>query len=389
LKFAAKAFRTQPGQPLGEGTILDDLGWMNENPLRRATISYADGATPEALDLTLKLRSARPWRFYAGIDNQLSDRLGDERLFAGFQYGDVFGLDHRLTAQITSALDTKRLQGISGSYEVPLPNRTLLELSAGYSEVDSPTAGLIDQSGQFSRIALDYRVPLPRWNGLAHEWRAGLELRDHHYEYPSGLRREVQFFQIQTGWKGRLAERHGSTRLDASLHYAPGHGIMGSNNQDFIALGGRSAQSLVAQLEAERTWLLGDPGLLLGRVKAQWSDSTLLSSDQFAASGATRVRGFDETKGYADNGLVLTVEWQSPTWHSRIAGDFQAVSFFDAGFLDSHQGNEGSQLASVGIGFRWRLDEHLTAKADLGIPIDNPDADEANPRLHFSINTTW
>ena len=389
LKFAADSFRTQPGQALDEGTILDDLEWLNENPLRRAMISYVDGATPETLDLTLKLRATKPWRFYAGIDNQLSDQLGDERLFAGFQYGDVFGLDHRLTTQITSALDTQRLKGFSGSYEIPLPDRTLLQLSAGYSEVDSPTAGLIDSSGQFSRIALDYRMPLPRWNGLAHEWRAGLEFRDHHYEFPSGLKREVRFFEIQTAWKGRLADRFGSTRIDASLHYSPGHGVLGSEDQDFIALGGSGAESLSVQLEAERTWLLGDAGLLLGKMKGQWSDSSLLSSDQLAAAGATRVRGFDETKGYADNGLIMTLEWQSPYWHSGGAGDFQAVTFLDAGFLDSHQGNKGSQLASVGVGMRWRLGDHLTAKADVGIPIDNPDADQADPRLHFSINTTW
>jgi len=389
LKFAADAFRTTPGQPLDEGQILADLEWLNENPLRRASISYADGATPETLDLTLKLRASKPWRLYAGIDNQLSDRLGDERLFAGFQYGDVFGLDHRLTTQFTTALDVERLKGISGSYEIPLPDRTLLQLSAGYSEVDSPTAGLIDQSGRYSRIALDYRVPLPRWNGLSHEWRAGLELRENAYDFPSGLEREVRFFQIEAGWKGRLTDRFGSTRVDASLHYAPGHGILGSDDQDFIALGGSGAESLIAQLEAERTWSLDEAGQIFGKMKAQWSDSSLLSSDQFAASGATRVRGFDETKGYADNGLIMTLEWQSPFWHAGDAGDFQALTFLDAGFLDSHKGNEGSQLASVGVGVRWRLGEHLTAKADLGIPIDKPDADEADPRLHFSITTTW
>ncbi len=389
LKFAADAFRTTPGQPLDEGQILADLEWLNENPLRRASISYADGATPDTLDLTLKLRAVKPWRFYAGIDNQLSDRLGDERLFAGFQYGDVFGLDHRLTTQITSALDIERLRGISGSYEIPLPDRTLLQLSAGYSEVDSPTAGLIDQSGRYSRVALDYRVPLPRWHGLSHEWRAGLELRENAYEFPSGLEREVRFFQIEAGWKGRLTDRFGSTRVDASLHYAPGHEVLGSDDQDFIALGGSGAESLIAQLEADRTWSLGEAGQIFGKMKAQWSDSSLLSSDQFAASGATRVRGFDETQGYADNGLIMTFEWQSPFWHAGDAGDFQALSFLDAGFLDSHQGNDGSQLASVGVGVRWRLGEHLTAKADLGIPIDNPDADKADPRLHFSITTTW
>jgi hemolysin activation/secretion protein len=254
---------------------------------------------------------------------------------------------------------------------------------------DSPSAGLIDQSGRYSRLALDYRVPLPRWNGLSHEWRAGLEFRENAFEFPSGIERSARFFQIEAGWKGRLSDRFGSTRIDASLHYAPGNSIFGSEDQDFIALGGESAESLIAQFEAERTWSLDDAGQLMGKLKAQWSDTSLLPSDQIAASGAARVRGYDETKGFADNGLILTFEWQSPYWHAGDAGDFQAVTFLDAGFLDSHQGNDGSQLAAVGVGVRWKLDAHLTAKADLGIPIDDPDADKADPRLQFSITTSW
>lgn len=389
LAFAANAFRTAPGQPLDEGRILDDLEWLNENPMRRASISYSDGAEPDTLDLTLRIRASKPWRVYAGIDNQLSDRLGDERLFAGVQYGDVFGLDHRMTTQITAALDVERLRGISGSYEIPLPDRALLQLSAGHTEVDSPSAGLIDQSGRYSRIALDYRVPLPRWNGLSHEWRSGLELRENAFEFPSGIERSARFFQVEAGWKGRISDRFGGTRIDASLQYAPGHGIFGSEDRDFIALGASGAESLIARLEAERTWWLDDAGQLIGRVNAQWTDTSLLPSDQIAASGAARVRGFDETKGFADNGVIMTFEWQSPFWHAGSAGDFQIITFLDAGFLDSHQGNEGSQLASIGTGVRWRVGGHLTAKADLGFPIDDPDTDKADPRLQFSITRSW
>ena len=389
LKFSADAFRTRPGTELSGDVVIEDLDWINQNPLRRASISYTDGTEPDALDLTLRLRAEKPWRVYGGIDNQLSDLLGDERLFFGFQYGDLFSLDHRLTAQYTSALDTKNLQGFSGIYEIPLPIRHLLQLSLGYTESESDSVGPIDQSGEFSRVGIGYRIPLPRWKSISQEWRLGMEFRNNDYLFSDDSTETVRFFQIETGWKGRRSDRFGTTRLDTSLLYSPGQGILGSEDEDFIALGADGAESWIARMELERTLKLGEVGTLVGRCQAQWADSSLLSSDQISAGGVSRVRGFDETVGYASKGIVGTIELQSKSFHTAKAGDFQAISFVDGAVLDRDGGTDAGQLASTGVGVRWRYEDHLSAKLDLGIPFDYPDDEDGHPMLHFSVSTTW
>jgi hemolysin activation/secretion protein len=389
MKFSANAFRTVSGKELSGDVVMEDLDWINQNPLRRASISYSDGLAPDAIDLKLRLRADKPWRAYAGIDNQLSNDLGDERIFLGFQYGDLFSLDHRVTAQYTSSLDSKSLRGVSGIYQIPLPIRHLIDVSLGYTQSESDSVGPIDQSGQFSRAALAYRVPLPRWKSINQEWRAGMEFRANDYLFSNDTSDTVRFFNLETGWKGRRYDSFGYTRMDASLTYSPGQGILGSKDADFTSLGADGAESLIAKLELERTLKLGENATLLGRCRSQWSDSMLLSSDQISAGGFGLVRGFDETIGYASTGLIATIELQSRSYHTPKAGDYQAVTFVDAAFLNRDQAGDVGQLASTGVGLRWRRAERVSARVDLGIPIDCPEQTDRAPMLHFSVSTTW
>jgi len=389
MKFCANAFRTVPGKELSGDVVMEDLDWINLNPLRRASISYRDGLAPDSIDLKLRLRADKPWRAYTGIDNQLSDNLGDERIFLGFQYGDLFSLDHRVTAQYTSSLNSRSLVGISGIYQVPLPIRHLIDASLGYTESDSDSKGPIHQSGQFSRAALVYRVPLPRWKSISQEWRAEMEFRANDYLFSNNTSKKARFFNFEVGHKGRRYDSLGYTSVDASLVYSPGQGVLGSNDADFISLGADGAESLIAKLELERTLKLNKNAMLLGRCRSQWADSNLLSSDQISAGGFGLVRGFDESVGYASTGIVTTVELQSRNFHTTKAGDYQAVTFFDAAFLNRDQAGDIGQLTSTGLGLRWRYAEHLSARLDLAIPVDCPEQENSDPMLHFSISTTW
>ncbi len=388
-EFATSTFRVRSGDEISSSDILDDLDWINQNSLRRASISYADGATPDSLDLTLRLTAKKPWRIYAGIDSQLSENLGNERLFLGLQHGDLFGLDHRLTAQVTTAMNPDDLKGISGIYEIPLPIRHLIGVSVGYTESETDAPGPIDQSGKFSRLGLNYRVPLPRWHSIGQEMRFGMEFRNNDYVFATAPSQTVKFFNLETGWKGRLTDSWGTSRVDASLSYNPGQGVFGSDDEDYIALGASEAESLVARCELERTLKLPEDITLVGKARGQWADSELLSSDQLSSGGYNRVRGFDETEGYASTGVVLTLELQSKFYQTDHLGSIQGLAFVDGAALHRDATTDTGQLASVGFGFRWRFDDRVSARADLGIPVDYPDDLDGDPQLEFAISTSW
>lgn len=389
VKFAARQFKSRPGEALGEARVLDDLDWLNENPLRRASISHAPGEGDDALDLTLRLRAPKTWRVYGGIDNQLGESLGDERLFLGFQHGDVLGRDQRFTGQVTSALKSDALLGASVIHEIPLPGRHLLEISGGYTTSETDVAGPLDQSGEFTRVSLNHRLLLPRWHGVAHEWRSGMEFRNNDYLFPDESTETVRFFQLETGWKGRRPDRFGTTEAEFNLLYNPGRGVLGSDDEDFIALGADGAESLILRADLERSLRLGSAGVLSTRLRAQWADSDLLSSDQISAGGMTRVRGFDEVIGYASSGLVANLEWQSPFWNGEVVGDLAGVLFVDGAVLDRDSPNDPGELLSTGFGCRWRWSERLYGRLDCAFPLECPDNIDSDPMLHFAVGFNW
>jgi hemolysin activation/secretion protein len=387
--FIREAFRTRRGDAMDEAKVLDDLEWLNRNPLRRATISHAPGDEDDTLDLTLRVRSAKPWRVYGGVDNQLSETLGDERMYLGFQHGDVFGLDHRFTGQVTTALEEGALIGGSMSYEVPLIGRHLLGVSGGYTESETKQIGRLDQSGEFTRAALSHRVQLPRWWGIAQEWKSGMEFRNNDYLFPSGASQTVRFFQLETGWEGRRTDEYGGTRFGGQLLYSPGQGVLGSEDADYIALGADGAESLILRMNLERTQRLGEVGSLVLRMRGQWADSDLLSSDQLTAGGLAGVRGFDEVVGYASNGLMGGIEWQSPLWSGGAAGDWMGVAFVDGAVLDREIRIDPGELLSAGFGCRFRWKERVNGRLDVGFPLECPDNVDSDPMLHFSIGMNW
>lgn len=115
----------------------------------------------------------------------------------------------------------------------------------------------------------------------------------------------------------------------------------------------------------------------------------MLSSDQISAGGVSRVRGFDEAVGYASRGLVGTIEFQFKNLPTPHYGDFQAITFIDGAALGRDAAGDPGQLASVGAGLRWSYDEAVSAKLDLGIPIDHPKNLDGDPILYFAVMTNW
>lgn len=388
-RFVAAGIRSKKGSPMDKKSIIEDLEWINENPLRNASISMVEGEVDDLVDIMLRVHSPKPWKLYAGVDNQLSNSLGDERAYLLYQYGDLWKLDHRFTGQYTTAVDADRLQALSFVYEVPWEIRQITEISSGYSESKSDSNGPIDQSGKFLRFGVIHRIPLGHWHSVLHECRFGAEFRNNNYLFSDGSDSAVQFFQIEAGWKGRQNDRYGMTRMDFSLNYSPGNGVLGSNDEDFIELGGSGAEAFIAKTELRRTLKLGKKWNLSGRLQAQWTEEDLLASDQIHVGGYNLVRGFDESVGYGSKGLVGGIELQTRPYRLFDMGKILALSFIDGAALSRDQHSDAGQLLSGGIGFRWQFEDNASARFDVALPLDYPKSKDGDAMIHFGVTKSW
>src|SRR5690606_5188360 len=107
-----------PDEPVNARAFNDGAERINANPFRRATVEVAAGAKPGTSDVIVRTRETRPLRVFASADNSGTATTKEERFTAGFDWGNVWGLGHVLSAQWNSSWDFDTLRSVSGSYVV-------------------------------------------------------------------------------------------------------------------------------------------------------------------------------------------------------------------------------------------------------------------------------
>ena len=392
--FIQKNFRTFSGGQLSASQIYSDLEWINRNPFRQVNLEYVDGESG-LTDLVLQMTERRPIRGYVGYDNYSHQLLGDDRLFAGFQLGNVWGLDHRFLYQYTTDLDFEKLQAHSLQYEAPLPWRHELELGFTNSETDavlSPTAQL---SGTSTEVSMLYRIPLPtRSSKVSHEFHVGGYFRESTYNISqAGVvnARSAKALPVQVGYELRFSDSFGFTEFHADAFFNLPNAV-GMTDADYaVVKTGAEADFSRFVFNLERTTFLPREFSLYNEIEAQWTEDVLLPSEQFSATGAFGVRGYDENRGFSDRGIRVTTELQSPgvSLFPNVIGNnnVRLVGFFDHAWLQN-VGAPTQEISGAGFGARWNLRQNLRLKADIAFPTTRAFTTD-DPHLHLSAALTF
>lgn len=392
--FLSRAVLTRPGVNASAESIRKDINFLNRNPFRKASALWSPApanspaANSPAANLIIHIKEKRPWSIYTGLDNHASDALGDERLYLGGKFGNVFDRDHRLGWILLNSADGNSLHAANLTYEIPLPRHHLLQLSAAYSESESfsPNA-LLDNNGRFLNFRAMLQTPLSDWYGLRHSWKSGFSMRNNLY-IQGATETDITMFQFENLWEGEYHDAHGFTSFTAGLFWNPGDTYFSSDDATYAFLGADDAESTVATIKAERILPFQNSGDLELRAEAQWANENLLSSDQFAAAGAQRLRGYDESSAFYDQALLLSAEWQFRRISLPSRMSLSPHLFFDTAWLADYLGGN-EHLSSLGAGFKWTFQTHYAAKLEIAQPLQRIGNAAREPALIFSFNTFW
>ena len=100
------------------------------------------------------------------------------------------------------------------------------------------------------------------------------------------------------------------------------------------------------------------------------------------------MRGYLESEVLGDNAILGTLEFRSPslaTWLGTKVDDWRFYIFTDAGMLTLNDSLPEQQdrfdLASYGVGTRFRVLDHLEGSLDLGLPLIDQNPTEAGDLL--------
>lgn len=397
-----------PGDMINQEQLLYDLDFINRNPFRRADIVYAPGEQEGTTDVILHVDDRRPYRFYAGAENTGIPTTGRQRWFAGFNWGNVFGLNDIFAYQYTAAYDINQFQSHSAQYIALLPWRHEFDVFGGVSWVNPDLGGPSMKSHGFSAQASGrYTFPLLLSINLRQELTIGFDFKrmnntvEFTDDFPT-FGKNVNLTQFVFEYAG-IYEKH-SLRLDfeGAIYYSPGRWISDQTNSDYDSL----------RPDAKNHWVYAQAAFsYLQRIpksfsyyflfEGQISSQNLLPSEQFGLGGYDTVRGYDQREVSTENGFLIRQELRSPAlpvWSNlksfKRADAIQFLVFLDYGYGRYKKRIPGipkvQNLVGIGPGIRYTLEPYLTARIDWGIKLHKKAMyGGGSSMVHFSVTGSF
>jgi hemolysin activation/secretion protein len=382
-----------PGEAPDTAAIRQAVAVANRHPAKNLIVTMSQGEQADTVDAEVKVSERRPWTVFGLFNNAGSPQNGRSRMSVGGQHSNLFGMDHVLTATVSSSpQDVRGVRQYGLSYEVPLYALSgWAALSWVRSDVDSGTVEqFTDVSGSGEFWTLKFRQDLAPRGAWRQAWTVSVEDRlfDDRSSF-GGFRfgGKVRSRPLQVRWDTRYLRKSGDLR--AHIEYA--HNLRSGAHNDSAAYGTRASPAWNAvRFGANVDQTLGGNWLARARLAGQFAGESLIAGEQFGLGGANSVRGFEERTVAGDNGVSASAElWTPPI--AALAG-LRLLGFVDAGYKDLETpsfGEEASDtLLSVGLGARLQWRENLNVSADWGHVIEQAQgisSDAGNSRWHLNV----
>jgi hemolysin activation/secretion protein len=390
------AVHQSPGAPLDEAQIAADLAWLNRNPFRHVVAGAEPGAAAGTTRLTLRTQEQLPWSVAAGYDNTGTPATDEDRVTASVTWGNALGRGDLATYRFTADPNLERSISHSGSYTAFLPWRHVLTLLGAWSRIDSLVTPPFSQVGHSWQIGARYEIPLRPWrNGWSQNLTllADFKYSDNNLEFATipVVNNVTHIAQAGVSYGVGFAEFGGQNSATATVYASPG-GVDARNGDRAFAGSrpGAKAEYVYGQLALSHSHPLTGGWSWTTAVNLQWASGPLLGSEQLNGGGAYGVRGYGESSGFGDQGLVINNELHAPPQSVFKGRDrLDGFVFFDAASLNLRGDDDSSDLRSAGVGINYAFGRHFSVRAAYGWQLKSLDRSTEHAHGHLSALVTW
>ena len=434
-KWFSDAFLTnhvhfKSGASISQKRLLHDVEKLNQDTqFLEVGAFYKQGSFSEtdsgSTDIGLTVKERFPLRVFAGYDNYGLKVLGENQIFGGFNYGNLFGVADQLNYQYTTDIELSSLQAHTASFLDPLPWGDTLTIFGGYNAVGANLAKIgyptLRNGGYTYQISLRYIVPLPHyWTDLDHNVSAGFDFKSADTAIQFGqvnfapFAADVDQFALSYSMRTPLPGRIGFFQFNPNGYYSPG-GLLGRNTDaDFSSFHrGLKSDYYYGKAEGELDFKLPWGFFLVGRGGYQNSSTGLMPSEEFYLGGHALLRGYPEDIESGDQGYYGTAEIHAPLIHTgnltgqhnlpgqaagQPDGDFLDIfGFFDYGAVDGIAPNSATyvSLDSFGAGLSYHVSQNLKTEFSYGFELQHlpsatpPSLSKDRSRAHVSATLAF
>jgi hemolysin activation/secretion protein len=401
-------FKLKPGECIDDKTLINNLSFINRNPFRHADLVYSPGKEVGTTDIEIYVKDAFPVRAYAGVDNTGVKSIDRLRLFAGFNWGKAFGLDHIMSFQYTTSPDFYKFQGYTLSYTMLLPWENTLLFYGGYSSTHVKISRQDEEKkhsmthGNSTQVSFRYGIPMKPKSYLLHEINVGYDFKrtNNSYEFSEQDPEEgsnVNLTQFVLEYNFGYERGIQKIGFDGELFISPFSWLPNQSEINFHSLNPH-ADPEYAYLLAACDYAITLPMNFSWKLflEAQVATGSLLPSEQFGLGGYNTVRGYNERQVNSDEGLLITTEFWSPTFSPSFGMLNDALQFLF--FLDYGIGHDIDKipkvpqtqwLMGIGPGLRYSIGATLSSRLDFGFKLHRNGYQGGIGMAHFSLVASY
>ncbi len=321
-ELLASYVRARPGEIIEGGPLLADVAWINQNPFRQVDLVFSRGANEGETDVILRTRDRFPLRVYTGYEDSGNALTGFDRVLAGFNWGNAFGIDQQLNYQLTASPDFRKMVAHSGSYIIPIPRwRDTLTIFGSYAESHPEIGdGTFNLKGRTWQVSARYRLPLPVSGTETREFTVGIDFKRSNNNLAFGgtqvFAQENDVIQATAALSLSHPDKYGITSGEFTIAASPGGLTADNHTAAYLAARAYARPDYVyARLDFERTTKLPAQFSWVAGGSAQLASANLLGSEQLGLGGANNLRGYEEREANGDDGFVLVDELHGPPLH--------------------------------------------------------------------------
>lgn len=401
-------FQLKPGEPISQRRLNRDVDFMNRNPYRFVNVIYSPGEKEYTTDLTLEVADRKPYFFYAGVDNTGVPTTGRPRVFAGFSWDQMFGLDHLFFYQYSTNYSSHKFHSNSFQYMAMLPMGHVFNLFGGFSITHADLDPMpMKNKGTTVQASIRYTIPFSPSQHFSQEIMAGFDIKNTNntVEFTDTtpvFGHVVNITQWMAAYKCKYEWKKIEVESSIEAVFSPFAWLPDQTDEDFDSL----------RPNAKNTWFSTNVYCLIRRalphafstqikINGQYSPSTLLPSEQLGIGGYASVRGYDERQYNGDSGMLASWEVHSPHFSlfrakkRALSNDAYFLAFSEGGFgFDNNHIPDvpnSNFLASIGAGFRYYFGTYINTRVDYGFKLHHQQ-DFTGGRyghLHFSVSGSY
>ena len=368
------------GKAVDFNQVTRDIVALNQLPDRRITPSLRAGVEPNTVDVDLTVKDTFPLHGSIELNNRYSADTVELRLNGSVSYNNLWQLGHSagFSFQIAPE-DVEEVKVFSGFYTVRVPSLPWVNLMLQATKQDSnvSTLGGSAVAGKGEVVGERLNFTLPAGTNFFHFFNFGIDYK--HFDQnivigTSVIKSPISYYPFSAAYGATWAFKGSTTEFNSDLTFHL-RGL-GSNQKVYDNRRFNSDGSFIyLRSDLAHTHELPWGFQAYGKVQGQISNAPLVDSEQFAGGGLGTARGYLESTALGDNALFGTVELRTPPllpWFGDKT-EWRLYTFCDAGCLTLRNPLPEQQsrfnLASVGVGSRIRLMDHLNGSLDAGWPL--------------------